>query len=661
MRRARPVPERSVSTGSRELTLRGLVLGALITVILTASNLYLGLKIGLTVASSIPAAVISMGVLRLLGRTSIGENNLVQTQASAAGTLSCVFASLPSIVMVGAWHGFPFWLTAGVSMAGGMTGVLFTIPLRRALVTGSALPYPEGVAAAQILKAGASEETGHLGDLLAGGAIAGLGTLFSGGFRLLAETVGVTVTAGHAVFRMTAGFSPALLGAGYLIGPRAGLAIGAGILIAWAIAVPVLTAIDPNPAHLAPVVLATGLWMHKVRFIGAGTIGIASIWTLVGLAGPVGHGLREAFASRGGSLRPEIDRDLSGRTILVGFLLLMLLLFALFAGFLASAGDWRPVVVAAFAGTLFCAVFGFLLAAACGVMAGIVGSSASPISGIAIVATILMASLLLGMRALGWLPDGTGAAGSRGAIAFCMFVTTAIIAAAAISNDNLQDLKTGQLVGATPWRQQTVLLVGCAVGALVIPPVLQLLYQAYGFVGAMPRAGMDPAQALAAPQPALLAAVASGIFAHSLDWTMISIGVALGVILVLLDIIVTRLQGTGFPVLAVGLGLYMPTTITIVLTVGGLFGWIVHRSVPGRDAARRQTGTMIASGLIVGESLMGILLAGIMAGSGRNDVLALVGSRFETAAIWLGLLFFVGTMLWFRRRVNALAVPGTGS
>ena len=625
--------------------------------VLTASNLYLGLKIGLTVASSIPAAVISMGVLRLCGGASVGENNLVQTQASAAGTLSCVFASLPSLIMVGAWHGFPFWQTAGVTMAGGVAGVLFTVPLRRALVTESRLPYPEGVAAAAILHAGATEgRRGHLSSLVAGGAVSAAVTLLSGGFRLLADTVGITGMVGGGVLRLQAGFSLALLGAGYLIGIRAGLAIAGGVALAWGIGVPVLSALDPNPARLGAVALGTSVWMHQVRFVGAGTIAVAALWTLAGLAAPVGRGLRDAVRRRDHGLRPETDRDLSPRMILGLLAVSMALLLWLFVAFLLASGasETQAILAAALTAVLFFVLFGFMMAAACGVMAGIVGSSASPISGIAILATILIAVLMLGLRGLGLLPHGASAAGPRGAVAFCLFVTTAIIAAAAISNDNLQDLKTGQLVGATPWRQQAVLLVGCVGGALVVPPVLQLLYDAYGFVGAMPRPGMDETRALAAPQPALLAAIASGIFARSLDWTMISIGLLLGIMLVGADWRLRRGRQAGeagLPVLAVGLGIYMPTTITVMLSAGAVLNWTITRRM-SREQHGAQIGTMIASGFIVGESLMGLCLAGVAIGTGRENALSLLPTWFGEIPLMSSMAVFAGAITWFARTVH---------
>ena len=668
----------------RELSLRGFVLGALITVVFTASNIYLGLKIGLTFASSIPAAVISMSVLRLLSRGvprsatrsamgpagSILENNMVQTQASAAGALSSVIFVIPGLVMTGAWHSFPYAPTAAVCLAGGMLGVLFTIPLRRALVTNSALPYPEGVAAAEILRVGDGGElgaarVGGLAELSAGGAIAALFAFLVGGLKLFADSATLTLSAGGAIFKLSTGFSLALVGAGYLVGIGGGLAMLLGLVLSWGVAVPVLTALAPHPAGVAPGAFATAVWAHQVRFIGAGTIGIAAIWTLINLIRPVATGLRQSLALRGSSrvaaaARPRTDRDLPPiATVSLGTLLL-LGLFVCFDGFLSAGHPLAaPVLATAFACMLFCALFGFLVAAACGYMAGIVGSSSSPISGIAILATVLISLVVLALATIGVAPAGFDRPGRGLAIAAVLFVTSAVLASASISNDNLQDLKTGQLVGATPWRQQVALLVGCVVGAAVIPPVLNLLYRAYGFAGAMPRAGMDPARALAAPQATLMSTIARGIFLHRLDWTMITIGLALGATLIGTSALLRR-RGLSLPVLAVGIGLYLPPTVTATLVIGALLSWLTDRAARDRGEARRR-GTLIASGFIVGESLLGVALAGVIGATGNEDALAIVSAGFAPAATWLGFTAFVLVCALFCRAILVRSPAGAAA
>ncbi|MFT9063690.1 MAG: oligopeptide transporter, OPT family [Acetobacter persici] len=652
----------------RELTVRGLILGALITIVFTASNVYLGLRIGLTFASSIPAAVISMAVLRALGRSTLLENNMVQSQASAAGTLSCVFATFPGLIMTGFWHSFPFWQTAGLSLAGGIAGVLFTIPLRRALVTESALPYPEGVAAAEILRAGG--ETGNsksLSALIGGSVVAGVFSFACSGLQILADTVSITGSVGAAVFRFSGGLSLALLGAGYLVGLAGGLAMLLGCVLAWGLGVPWLTAHMPNPEHLDAASFANAIWLHKVRFIGAGAIAISSLWTLVELMGPVLRGLSSVFRNRSGALVPDADRDLSPRTMMALLAVTVLLLGGLFAAFLApmAHGIW-PAVCAA---VLFCVVFGFVMAAACGYMAGIVGSSSSPISGIIIIAAVLCALMILGLESLGLMPAEMMAEGQTLATGFTILLLSAITATVAISNDNLQDLKTGQLVGASPWKQEVALIAGCVVGAAVIPPVLNLLYQAYGFAGApMPRPGMDPAHALAAPQPALIAMIAKGIFTQSLDWSMLSIGFGLGAVLIGLDLLLRRRQ-LSLPPLGVAVGIYLPASVSVTLAVGAVLGWVLNSALKKRRAPATPTedpshqpdgtapehdasiGTMLASGFIVGESLIGVALAVLSGALGKDNALSFAAFLPAGTPAILGLVAFCAVCFWFSRKV----------
>lgn len=653
MRLETPAAER------RELTLRGLILGAAITVIFTAANVYLGLKVGLTFASAIPAAVISMAVLRLVRDSGLLENNIVKTQASAAGTLSSVIFVLPGLLMVGHWHGFPFWQSAAVCVAGGVMGVLFTIPLRRVMVVGSDLPYPEGVAAAEILRVGVGEKVpaGEPGaaDIAAGGLIAAAMNFGASGLHVLSDGFNLWMHSGATVFRLTTGFSLALLGAGYLIGLYAGLAMLLGAVISWGIAVPVLTSMHPMPAGADIADYATGLWAAKVRFIGAGVIGIAAIWSLAGLAGPTVEGMRSALAGmeRGGVAPVRTQQDMAPKWIIVLFAISVVVIGAAFAAFIADSASLTQygMVPLVLVGTLFAAVFGFLVAAACGYMAGLVGSSSSPISGIGILATISGSLIVLALFG-STLNDGTT---RSAAIAFVLFAVSVVLATATISNDNLQDLKTGYLLGATPWRQQVALAVGCVVGGLAIPPILDLLYTAYGFPGAMPRAGMDPTQVLAAPQATLMAKIATGILGGTLEWTFVGIGAALSVAMIAFDTFLKRIGSTArLPVLAVGIGLYLPPTVGVTLGLGAVLGWWVERGLRARpdpeQAGRR--GVLIASGFIVGESLVGVAMAAVIGATGNQAPLAVVGPGFAPVSEWLTLAAFAAVAVWMARRVR---------
>ncbi|MEO7039833.1 MAG: oligopeptide transporter, OPT family [Candidatus Elarobacter sp.] len=658
-----------------ELTLRGLILGAAITLVFTAANVYLGLKVGLTFASSIPAAVISMAVLRGFKNATIYENNIVQTVASAAGTLSSIIFVLPGLVMVGWWTGFPFWQTFGVCAVGGILGVMYTVPLRRAMVTESDLPYPEGVAAAQVLRVGSGARD-------AGGAMAptaeaiaenraGLlavlwGAIASAGFAALAAT---RLAAGEITtyFRLGAGasgfgcsLSLALLGAGHLVGLSVGIAMLAGLVIAWGFATPILTAVHPgvDAGATTAAALAAGVWRHQVRFIGAGAIGISAIWTLGKLAGPVWRGVASALAAsrRSAAERsalPRTEQDIPLGIVALISVVCLIPLAALLAGFLAG-GVLAPMIVPLTLGAIVYVVLaGFLVAAACGYMAGLIGSSNSPVSGLAILA-VIGASLLLAAI-------GRSAGPSAGAtlVAYALFVTSVLLCVATIANDNLQDLKTGQLVDATPWRQQVSLIVGVIMGALVIPPILELLNRAYGFPGAPNVSAAAAMHALAAPQATLISALAKGVIQGQIDWGLIGIGVLVGAAVIIVDEILGALKTRRLPPLAVGIGIYLPAGTILAVAIGAFAGAAYDRwaqSRPNAETAKR-LGVLLASGLIVGESLFGVLLAGIIVLSHQDAPLAVVGDAFTVAGEWIGGAVFIALIAGLYRWVGGLARP----
>jgi putative OPT family oligopeptide transporter len=664
---AKPSSESFVSSPSSrapaELTVRGLILGVLITLIFTAANVYLGLKVGLTFASSIPAAVISMAVLSAFRNSTILENNIVQTVASAAGTLSSIIFVLPGLVIVGWWTGFPFWTSFLICISGGTLGVLFTIPLRRALVTHSDLPYPEGVAAAEVLKVGAGErEDGSKADpaearegLLAVvfGAVAALAMVAIAATQVAAGEVQKFFTTGKdGGTSVDMSFSLALVGAGHLVGLSVGLAGLLGIIVTWGAAVPILTVMMPEPGvALGDHVM--GIWQHQVRFIGAGAIAVAAIWTLIKLARPVVGGLIDTLASARGKTAAsghDTDRDLSGGWILGLTLACLALAAFVIASFAKEAGLGAQAVTLTAVSLPFVLVVGFLIAAVCGYMAGLLGSSNSPISSVGILTIVSCAGLVL----LVALPGP-----SKPLVAFALIVTAVVFAVATISNDNLQDLKTGQLVGAAPWRQQIALLVGVVAGAAVIPPVLNLLAHAYGFAGA-PGAS---AHALAAPQATLISALAQGIIGHNLNWTMIGVGVVLGIAFVVLDEMLGLLKWLRLPPLAVAIGIYLPMSATLPITLGAIVGhWYNGRAAKARNPARAERlGVLIASGMIVGESLFGVTLAALIVGLSQDAPLAIVPADFAYANP-IGAVVFIALVaalyVWALRR-NVSASPST--
>ncbi|HEU4479901.1 MAG TPA: oligopeptide transporter, OPT family [Pyrinomonadaceae bacterium] len=645
----------------KELTLRGLILGALITTIFTAANVYLGLKVGLTFASSIPAAVISMAILSVVKDSSILENNIVQTVASAAGTLSAIIFVLPGLVIVGWWTGFPFWQSFLICLSGGVLGVLFTIPLRRALVTNSDLPYPEGVAAAEVLKVGSGtrgETKNETGEAREGLTAVILGSVASAGLAILTATriassevagffrLGSMASSGYNI-----AFSLALVGAGHLVGLSVGMAMLTGLIIAWAIAVPILTSMQPTAEGATLAAHTLGIWRTQVRFIGAGAIAVAAIYTLARLAKPVVGGLVSTLASsRDTGTRDDRDRDLSGTWIL-GLTAACLII----AGWLAFTFA-RSTVLAPNAITLtliavpFVLIVGFLIAGICGYMAGLIGASNSPISGVGILSIVICASVLI-------LAVSPTTETRPALVAFALFVTAIIFACATISNDNLQDLKTGQLVGASPMRQQIALIVGVAAGAAVIPFVLNLLATAYGFAGA-PNVNVVAPNPLPAPQATLISALAQGVIGGNLEWKMIGIGALVGVGLILLDAILGVMKKLRIPPLAVGIGIYLPMSATFAVVVGAVISyWYSHRAKATANPERTERlGTLVASGLIVGESLWGVLNAGLIVGLSKDAPLALVAEDFAIGP-WLGLLGFVGMIVllygWMLRRSAA--------
>ncbi len=656
----------------RELTLRGTILGAFITVIFTASNVYLGLKVGLTFSSAIPAAVISMAILRLFSGSTILENNMVQTQASAAGTLSSIIFVLPGLLMIGYWQSFPFWLTLAICAAGGMLGVLFSIPLRHVMVVKSNLPYPEGVAAAEILKAGSKTEGNDandgLKDILFGGVVASIVSLFTNGFRILSDSTAYWFTAGKSIFQLPMGFSLALLSAGYLIGIMSGIAVLIGTIIAWLFGIPILSLISDYDSSQPLSQIAMGFWAKDIRFIGAGTIAIAAIWTLLTLIKPVIEGLKISFKTMRSDVSASdiapTDQDLSPKTIFLIMAGMLMILLITFYAFIADSGlslgvAWSLVICA----VLFAFIMGFLVAAACGYMAGLVGSSASPISGIAIVAAIVISLILLGLGEINGMLDSIE--GTNFATALALFTTSAVLAVACISNDNLQDLKTGYLVQATPWKQQVALLIGCIVGAIVIAPILEILYNAYGFTGAVPRPDMDQSQVLAAPQATLMTTIAKGIFSHNLDWTMILIGLVVGAVIIIIDLVLAANNSKfRLPALAVGLGIYLPPSITMPIFVGTVLSWIIKRNAYAKATTLKlnpeeeykkvdRKAALIASGLIVGESLVGVILAVVIVisiASGGSDAPLAISADLGVLPQYLGLLVFAAICILFIRR-----------
>jgi putative OPT family oligopeptide transporter len=665
-----------------ELTLRALVLGCLLAVVFTAANTYLGLKVGLTFASAIPAAVISMAILRMFKDSTIWENMTVQTVASVGGAMSSIIFVLPGLVMVGWWLEFPFWESVLICVFGGILGVTFSIPLRRALVVNGGLPYPEGVAAAEVLTVGsrgAEQTESAVRENASGLWVVITGAVVSAGYALLVAgrvfaaeaTKFIKLPASLGGGATGIGFSMqfALLGAGHLIGLSVGLAQLFGLILAWAIAVPILTSPETiawltangipsiattlDPGAVAEE-LASTVWRREVRLMGAGVIGVAAIWTLIKLAGPLIGGLSSALAAnrrrQDGGVLDRTEQDIpinivAGLSVAcligIGFIL------AWFAQGNPTLANSTALLVGG--GLIYVVLIGFAVAAICGYMAGLIGSSNSPVSGVGILAIVIASLLMLGVLQLAGLPADPSV------IAFALIVTAIVFAVAVIANDNLQDLKTGQLVQATPWRQQTALIVGVIAGALVIPLILNLLNQAFGFEGGPVGITDEP---LAAPQATLISALARGVIGGDLRWDLIGVGAAIGAVIIVLD------AGLGavtkgrmkLPPLAVGIGFYLPAAVTTLLVVGAVCGWVYDKAIKTTrfaDVGRRM-GVLLASGLIVGESLFLVMTAGVIVSTNNEAPFAMLPEGSTWPAMLSGIAVFAVLTLalysWVRNR-----------
>jgi putative OPT family oligopeptide transporter len=636
------IPKGDAPMLDKELSLRALILGAVIAIIFTAANVYLGLRVGITIASSIPAAVISMGIFRLFNTGTIRENNIVQTVASAGGTLSAIIFVLPGLVMIGYWRGFDFWTTFLICALGGTLGVLFSIPLRRALVVNSPLPFPEGRAAAEVLKVGATGDEApdnvlerNKGPLIVlWGALVAAGAQIVSFMGLAAATVATFFRAGSGVSGVTVGFSLALVGAGHLVGISVGIAMLCGLLISWAVLLPMLTAGMPGDIQE----VAETIFRSEVRFIGAGTIGVAAIWSLVKLVGPVAKGIADTMkAGSAAKTGAHDDRDMPMGTIALLSVVCLVAIGTLLFLFVQGEPSLQPYTwQLVLGGVGFTIVIGAFIATVAGYMAGLIGASNSPVSGIGILA-IVIGSLLLASFVQPALGDGA----TNALVAFALFAVAMVFSIATISNDNLQDLKTGQLVGASPWRQQIALIVGVIAGALVIGPVLDLLNHAYGFPGD-PNRDAIAAEPLGAPQATLISTLARGVLNAELRWDLIAIGAGIGVAVILFDEILGFFKTLRIPPLAVGIGMYLPMDTTQPVIFGAIVGWLYDRAVSKRENAEmaKRFGVLLACGFIVGESLLGILNAALIVATNNPAPIAVVGEDFIATSRWVGAILF---------------------
>ena len=628
-----------------QLTFRAITLAVVLAMILAAANTYLGLFAGMTIASAIPAAVVSMAVLRALGGGGILENNIVQTGASAGSSIaSGVIFTIPALVILGYWQDFKYSWVLAIAGLGGILGVLFSVPLRRALIVEQKLAFPEGQAAAEVLKTGENPSEGIriLGLSALGGAFAKLAA--ASGLRLIPDAAASAGFFGKYLAYFGTNLSPALIGVGYIVGLNVGIVVLAGAMLSWNIAIPAYAAfVLPSNAELSTIAaglpaeeLAGLLWSKQIRYLGVGAMLVGGMWALVSLrhslASGVRSGLAAARASAAGVAVAHTEQDLPMKSVLIGIVLFTLPLAALYQAIVGNFAVSLPMtVVMVVTGFLFCSVSAY--------MAGLVGSSNNPVSGITIATILFSAVMLLLMM---------GPESSIGPVAAVM-IGAVVCCAACIAGDNLQDLKCGYIVGATPWRQQVMLAIGAASSALVMAPVLNLLADAYG-IGVATEAHPKP---LPAPQATLMASVSKGLFGGQLPWDMIAIGALIGVAIIVLDETL-KARGSSFrtPVLAAAVGIYLPLELMTPIFIGGVIAHLVERHLrrrgtdqAGLERANRK-GLLFAAGVITGEALMGIGIAIPIVTSGRADVLALPPSMQFGESLGLLVLAVLGAWLY---------------
>ncbi len=639
-----------------EITVKAILLSIVLSMILSGANAYLGLFAGMTVSASIPASVISMAILRLFRKSNILENNMVQTASSAGESLAAgVVFTLPALILMEYWTEFTFWETFLIIGSGGVLGVLFTVPLRNALIVRQGLKFPEGVATAEVLKSG--EQGGKAVKYLvqAAGASAVFKFCQAGLNFWKDKMVGATMInkQGMAYFGMN--LSPALLAVGYIVGLNIAVLVFVGGAITWLIAIPAyifyngyepvvqelisIGQLEGPVNNVAAHELASSLWSYKLRYLGVGAMVIGGIWALVSIRQSLVHAVKSGLSAIRATkqqmqekLRTELDTPISW--VLIGIGVLVVPIFIIYIREIQQVDiSVLMSVLMIFAGFLFSAVAGY--------MAGLVGSSNNPISGVTI-ATILATSLIL--LAL----MGTGSSvGPAGAI----LVGAVVCCAAAIAGDNMQDLKAGHILGATPMKQQIMQMVGVLAAAISLPITMNLLNTSYGF---------GPGTPLLAPQATLMKSVANGVFGGDLPWPIMFTGMGIAVLIIIVDKILEA-KGAEFrmPVLAVAVGLYLPFELDSAIMLGGIIAWLLNRyqntQARHQDSdyhyrgvlASNRGGLLFASGLITGEALIGIFLALPIAISGEKDILKLVSDQFSP--VWPGLILVLGICYWLYR------------
>lgn len=617
----------STQSPVRELTLRGVLLGILLAIILAASNTYLALKIGILTSASIPAAVIAMGILRFFRGSNILENNLVQTAASAGEAIAGgIVYTIPALIIIHYWTHFGYLHNFLIALIGGVLGVLFSVPLRRVLIKDKHLRFPEAQAITKILQMGEKKE-GHLRYLLTGGAIGAAIEFAQSGLQIVANSMQGFLTLGKSIIGFGAGFSATLIGAGYLIGFNVGLSLLLGAITGYLIIMPVLT-------HTMHIAVAQDFVSNQLRFIGIGSLLAAGVWMLLTLLKPIALGIHASIAA----LNPQHEKkDVPFSLVGVGILITLIASYFLFKNILPFAALQLPPVLMVILSLLFVLIVGFIFAAICGYFSGLVGVSASPGSAIVIGGLLLVAftvRALLAAHHVIMTPEII-----MNACAVVIVLISVVTGIACITNDNIQDLKVGHLVGSVPWKQQFMLLIGVIAAASVVPLLMQLLFSVYGLGGVFPHAGMDPSKILPAPVPAVLATVTQAVFAHDLPYNMLWVGVGITVFFIVLNNFILKRFNWQLSILGIAMGLYLPLASSTALFIGSLLAVLFNS----------ERGVFNACGLVAGAALMDVLLAIPFAISGNPNVLKILPAHMQPLAVVLGVLsVFVLARMFYR-------------
>lgn len=647
-----------------ELTFRVIILAIILTVLLAMSNAYLALKLGILTSASIPAAIISMGILRFFKNPTILENNAVQTAASAGEAVAGgIVYTIPALIIIGYWSHFDYLTNFFIAVSGGILGVLFSIPLRRILVNDRNLKFPEGRAIAEVLKS--SVEKSKISDILMGGAIGGLIELLQTGFKLIANSWGYWFVVKRSLFGLGAGFSATMIGAGYLVGHDMAISIFLGAVISWLVALPIVSRVYPEfLMHYNPEQAASFLWNSEMRYLGIGAMLFAGMWTFLKLVKPLSRSIQTSFSTFVAKSRmdlqvPRTDKDIPLPYLLMGIGVMASILFLFFQLVLPLAqvgldNDYSPTLV--FFAVLYVLFIGFIFSVITAYFSGMVGVTASPGSSV-VISGMLFAAWLLLVAIDHFLPLPLSPQQIQAAEAITIMIGSVVTGVAAIANDNTQDLKVGQLVGATPWKQQLMLLLGVVVSSLVIPPVMQLLFNVYGIAGVMPHPGMDVSQSLPAPTAALMAAITEAVFQNSLPWNMMFVGSGVILVIIFLNHIFKIRRFLNLSILGVAIGMYLPLSSSFPLFIGGMIALFVQRHLrrvqkdKEEQVTRKQKGTLIACGLVAGSAIIDVLLAIPFSIAKNPDALQLAGAGWKNASVYLGALSTLLLAWWINRRV----------